>query len=61
MDGVLERIEEDDEQRTDHSALTEGDEGDGINEGAPQMMSSGKRHGEELGQLSAPGTAGAGN
>jgi len=33
MDGVLERIDEDEEQKTDNSALTDGDDGEGTAEG----------------------------
>ena len=32
MDGVLERIDEDEEQKTDQSVLTEGDEAEGAGE-----------------------------
>jgi len=45
MDGVLERIDEDEEQKTDQSVLTgEGDD----NEGAMEMRtSSGQKDGED--------------
>lgn len=33
MDGVLERIDEDEEQKTDNSAITEGEEGEGTVDG----------------------------
>ena len=44
MDGVLERIDEDEEQKTDQSVLTDGDEA----EGAEEMHSSGNKNENEV-------------
>ena len=53
MDGVLERIDEDEEQKTDNSAITEGDEA----EGAGEMRSQDTKENDNEADLDGDGDA----